>query len=218
VKRRTYLGTLATVTLAGCTGSRGGGGTTDDETSDQTTDQTSDQTTDEQTTTDGTTDAGVGFPYHLDNVQTDDSPVEDVTIGVTVTENLSRDQPARLEVAFTNDADEARTFSFGSLVPWDTVLGKNAEGQGTLLLAPDDGVVPEEPSDDCWQATDGIALPAVMREETLDPGETVTGEFHVLAAHDSDECHPIGTYRFEDENYLDEGWGFSVDVGAIVEN
>lgn len=211
MKRRTYLGTLAAVTFAGCTGSRGGSDTTTD-------DETTDQTTDKQTTTDGTTDAGAGFPYHLDNVQTDDPPVEDVTIDVTETKYFSVDQPARLEVAFTNDANEARTFTFGSLVPWDTILGENVDGPGRLLLAPGDGVVPEEPSDDCWQATDGVALPSVMRDETVDPGETVTGEFHVLAAHDSEECHPIGTYRFEDENYLDEGWGFSVDVGVIVEN
>lgn len=202
------------MTLAGCTGSRGGTPATTDE---ELPDQTTDQPTDEQTTTYGETEAGPGFPYHLDNVQTDDPQVADVTIDVTVTEHFSVDQPARLEVAFTNDAEDARTFAFGSLVPWDTILGEKVDGPEELLLAPGDSVVPDEPTADCWQATDGVALPAVMQEETLEPSETVTGEFHVLAAHDSGECHPIGTYRFENENYLDDGWGFSVDVGVFVE-
>lgn len=211
MKRRSYLGTLAAVTLAGCTGSRAGSGAT-------TSDGTTDQTTDEPTTDGGTTADGTGFPYHLANVQTGDPPAANVTVEASVTRQFSMDQPARLEVAFTNDADESRTFMFGSLVPWDTILGENVDGPGTLLLAPTDGVVPDEPTDDCWRATDGVALPAVMQEEKLEPNETVTGEFHVLAAHDSEECHPPGTYRFEDENYLDDGWWFEVDVLPIVAN
>ncbi|WP_353634023.1 hypothetical protein ABSL23_12940 [Halobacterium sp. NMX12-1] len=190
MNRRTYLGTLAAAALAGCTGAPAGD--TPDDTSD--------------------------FPYTLTNVQTDDPPVENATIDVTVTAQFTTDHPARLEVAFTNDADDARTFTFGSLVPWDAIRGTREDGDATLLLSPDAGVTPEEPSDDCWQATDGVALPAVMREETLDPGETASREFRVLAAHDSEECHPTGTYRFEDDNYLGEGWRFSLNVVSEVEN
>jgi len=46
-----------------------------------------------------------------------------------------------------------------------------------------------------------------MRTETLDPGGTVAADFNVLAAHDSHDCIQTGSYRFEDGNYLDEGWG-----------
>ncbi|MCD2203489.1 hypothetical protein [Halobacterium sp. KA-6] len=184
--RRTYLATLATTALAGCVSA---------------------PASDNPTT--GTTS---GFPYTLTNVQTDDPPVENVTIDVTVTADFTTDHPARLEVAFTNDADDTQTFAFGSLVPWDAIRGTHEDNEAALLLSPNAGVTPDEPSDDCWQATDGVALPAVMYEETLDPDETVSREFRVLAAHDSQNCHPTGTYRFEDSNYLGEGWGFSVDV------
>ncbi|MCG1003434.1 MULTISPECIES: hypothetical protein [Halobacterium] len=186
--RRTYLGALAATALAGCTSAPA-------DSAD-----------------------GSGFPYALVNVQTDDPPVADATVEVSVTENFSTDHPARLDVAFTNDGDESRTFVFGSLVPWDAIRGGHEDGDATLLLSPNAGVTPDEPSDDCWQATDGVALPAVMREATLDPGETVSREFSVLAAHDSQQCHPTGTYRFEDSNYLGSGWGFSVDVVSVVEN
>lgn len=184
--RRTYLGTLAAAALAGCVGAPAS-----------------------NEPVDGTTS---GFPYTLTNVQTDAPPVQNVTIDVTVTADFTTDHPARLEVAFTNDGDDARTFAFGSLVPWDAIRGTHDDGSATLLLSPDAGVTPEEPSDGCWQATDGVVLSAVMREETLDPGETASREFRVLAAYDSQNCHPTGTYRFEDGNYLGEGWGFSVDV------
>jgi hypothetical protein len=186
--RRTYLATLATTALAGCVGAPAS-----------------------DSPADGTTN---GFPYTLTNVQTDDPPVENVTIDVTVTADFTTDHPARLEVAFTNDADDTQTFAFGSLVPWDAIRGTHEDNEAALLLSPNAGVTPDEPSDDCWQATDGVALPAVMYEETLDPDETVSREFRVLAAHDSQNCHPTGTYRFEDSNYLGEGWGFSVDVAA----
>jgi hypothetical protein len=185
VNRRTYLGALAAVGLAGCTSAPAD-------------------------STDGTS----GFPYTLANARADDPPVEDVTVDVTVTADFTADHPARLEVAFTNDADETRTFTFGSLVPWDAIRGAHEDGDATLLLSPDAGVAPDEPTGDCWQATDGVVLAAVMREEALDPGETASREYRVLAAHDSQNCHPTGTYRFGDSNYLGREWGFSVDVVA----
>jgi len=41
-----------------------------------------------------------------------------------------------LRVAFTNEADEAREFAFGSLVPWDGLLGQHEDGTSSLLLSP----------------------------------------------------------------------------------
>jgi hypothetical protein len=207
MKRRAFLGTIAATTFAGCSGYVGGG-----------VDDGGGTTTGNTTTTGETTTAGDGmFNYQLDDVRTDDQPVEKVTIDVTVEQNFTMDHPAVLRIAFTNTADEAREFGFGSLVPWDGLWGEHQDGTSSLLLAPGDSVVPEAPDDDCWQATDGIALPAVVRTETLDPGETVTGEFNVLATHGSEACLQTGSYRFGDENYLNEGWGFDVVVGAIVE-
>ena len=211
MKRRALLGTLATTAFAGCTGYVGGSVDDTSTTTDETT--TNETTTNETTTTDG----GETFPYQLDSVQTDDPPVENVTIDVTVERSFTTDHPATLRVAFTNTADEAREFAFGSLVPWDGIRGDHQDGTSSLLLAPGDNVVPDTPDEDCWQATDGLALPAVMRTATLDPDETVSTEFNVLATHDSQNCIQPGSYRFEKENYLDEGWGFSVEVAATAE-
>lgn len=185
MNRRSYLGALAAAALAGCTGAPAGG----DETAS-------------------------GFPYTLASAEADDPPVENVSIEVSVVADFAADHPARLRVAFTNDADDARTFTFGSLVPWDALRGTSEGENATLLLSPDAGVTPDGPTGDCWRATDGVVLPAVMREQTLDPGETASREFGVLAAHDSQRCHPAGTYRFEDSNYLGEPWGFDVTVAV----
>lgn len=120
------------------------------------------------------------------------------------------------EVALTNDDEAARTFVFGFLVPWDGLWGAHWSSDASLLMAPSDSVVPDGPTDDCWPATSGAALPAVMRGETVDHGETVTGELAGLAAHDTDHCHPHGTYRFGDTSYLENDWWFDVDVVPVT--
>jgi hypothetical protein len=206
MRRRAFLAAVGATAVAGCTGVTGS-----EEPNDP---QTTDPETTDPTTTDDSSDY---FSYRLDDVETAAPPAEDVSVDVSIVENFTQDHPATLRVAFTNEADEERTFEFGSLVPWDTIRGQRDEGPGILLLDPNAGVAPDEPTDNCWRATDKVALPAVMRSKTLAAGETVSREFAVLAAHDSETCHEQGTYRFEDENYLDEGFWFEVTVVPIVE-
>lgn len=196
MRRRAFLTAVTATAVAGCTGVSG------DDTPDdrQTTDQSSDY-----------------FGYHLDDVETADPPVDEVSIDVSIVENFTQDHPATLRVAFTNEADEERTFQFGSLVPWDSIRGQREDAPGVLLLDPNAGVAPDEPSGDCWRATDNVALPAVMRSKTLSAGETVSREFAVLAAHDSETCHEQGTYRFEDQGYLKEGFWFEFSIVPVVE-
>lgn len=203
MKRRAFLAGLGATAFAGCTGRVANSGQV------ETTSTTTQSTTTEPNPGD--------FGYMLDDVRTADPPAENVTIDVTITQQFSENHPAKLRVAFTNEADGERTFQFGSLVPWDSIWGQRQEGDGELLLDPDAGVAPEEPSDNCWRATDGVALPAVMRSKTLAAGETVAREFTVLAAHDSETCHEQGTYRFEDQGYLKERFWFEIGIVPIVE-
>jgi hypothetical protein len=201
MRRRAFLAAVTATAVAGCTGVTGSETPEDPQTTDQ-------ETTDR---------FGNYFGYNLDDVETAEPPADDVSVDVSIVENFTQDHPATLRLAFTNDADEERTFEFGSLVPWDTIRGQREDGPGVLLLDPNAGVAPDEPSDNCWRATDNVALPAVMRSKTLGAGETVSREFAVLAAHDSETCHEQGTYRFDDENYLDDGFWFEVSVVPIVE-
>lgn len=203
MKRRAFLGAVAATAVAGCTGVTGDDGT--------------DSTSGDGTTRTTTDRFGNYFGYNLDDVETADPPADDLSVDVSIVENFTPDHPATLRVAFTNEADEERTFQFGSLVPWDALWGSREEGPGELLLDPNAGVAPDEPGDDCWRATDNVALPAVMRSKTLESGETVSREFSVLATHDSETCHEQGTYRFEDEGYLQHGFWFEVSVIPIVE-
>jgi hypothetical protein len=204
MRRRAFLGAVAATAFAGCTGVTG---------DDQPATELGSQTTDQETTDR----FGSVFGYQLDDVETANPPAEDVSVDVSIVENFTHDHPATLRVAFTNEADRERTFQFGSLVPWDALWGSREEAAGELLLDPNAGVAPDEPSDDCWRATDNVALPAVMHSKTIGAGETVSREFAVLGAHDSETCHEQGTYRFEDEKYLDDGFWFEVSVVPIVE-
>lgn len=215
MKRRAFLGTLGTAMLGGCIGVFG-----------DRSDEGREPTADDSTTTSGGTTADGDTTTESDDrdwllslpevAETDPAPVENVEVDVTVTTGPRPDHPARLEFAFTNTADRQREFQFGSLVPWDGLRGDYLDGEGELLLAPGNEVVPDERDEDrCWRATDAIALPMVMRTAEIDAGETVSREFAVLATHDSETCPAPGDYRFEDDNYLGESWGFTLRVGGV---
>lgn len=213
MKRRAFIGTAAAAAFAGCTGVGGNSAGEPTEANPTTDGTTTDNTTTDETTTTIPGEDEEAF-YALEVIETDPAPAEDVEMNVAVTESFTSEHPAELRVEFTNTADEQRKFQFGSLVPWDAIWGDAVGGSGRLLLAPGDGVAPDEPEDQCWRAMDGLALPAVMRSETLDAGETASQEFHVLATKDSETCHEPGDYRFRDDGYLESGWGFTVTVGG----
>ncbi|MFC3476852.1 hypothetical protein [Halobacterium litoreum] len=205
MKRRAFVGVLATTAFAGCAGVAGN---SDDEPS-----PSDDTTTEDDETTTPTEREGDGpeSGYDITDVETDDVSLDGVSIEVSVAEQATTDRPASLRVAFTNEGDEPREFQFGSLVPWDALWG-DADTGGELFLAPDDGVVPEESPDGCWQATDGVALASVVRSAELDAGETVSRTFAVLAPHEGDACVETGTYRFEGGIRAAPDWGFDVEV------
>ncbi|MFB6071663.1 MAG: hypothetical protein ABEJ88_01710 [Halobacterium sp.] len=218
MKRRAFLGTAATAAFAGCGGVLGR--VTDQSTTESPRTTTDDDSTGGSETTNGsgstTDDRGAGVEHVLSRVHGPPLSVENAAVDVTVTRKFTDDHPASLAVAFTNEADEARTFQFGSLLPWDALRGPAVDGDGVLLLSPGAGVVPDSPDGGCWRATSGVALPMVVRTPTLDPGETVSRTFDVLAAHDSPSCLEPGTYRFSDANYLESGWWFEVELTGVV--
>lgn len=139
---------------------------------------------------------------------------------------------ARIEIGFTNDAETARTFEFGSLAPFSDVRGT---GPTSLLLIPNvsgigvvdengDGdtvLIPDEPGKNCWQAEDGLVLPEVLVTPTVEPGETLRESYDVVAAANASGCLPSGDYRFAQrvDEVIGEGeteplsrWGFSLSI------
>lgn len=164
-------------------------------------------------------------------VKADESPPDErVNWGVTVEEQFSMSTPARIEIRFTNEAGEPRTFEFGSVGPFSEVRGSGPTG--LLLIPNDDGIsvgdengdgefvlVPDEPGDNCWQAEDRLILPDVLWSPTLGPGETLSETYDVVAPHDASGCLPSGEYRFsqrlrevtgESRTEKLSQWGFSL--------
>lgn len=140
--------------------------------------------------------------------------------------------PARIEIRFANEADERRTFGFGSVAPFWELRGS---GPTSLMLIPDaaefsvvdengDGefvLVPDDPGENCWQAEDELILTDEVRRLAVGPGATLSETYDVVAAPDASGCLPSGSYRFsqrldevvgENETEPLDRWGFSLEV------
>jgi hypothetical protein len=135
-----------------------------------------------------------------------------VSIGATLVEEATEDHPARIRVRLTNDAESQRTFRFGSSPPLSTYVSDRSGEDATLVLVPDDTsnvsiedrnddstfrLVPDQPTDGCWQVVDRIVGQDILQSRTVESGGSVTETFTVLAGADNDPCVPADDYRFE---------------------
>lgn len=218
MKRRTFLesvgalGVVGSTVLAGCTGADGDGGAGNETTSDTTSGR---GTTDGDTTTEGS------FPTRVAAVEPHTvTDALDASVSVRLTQNFSKTAPAELAVEVTNDTGSAQTYQFGPVVPWSAVWAKHASADATLVAVPGPvsetrggGIVPEAPTDGCWQAEDGLVLPEYLQRKELAAGETVRHRYTLVGQHDDAACLPAGTYRITDDDFLGRAaWGFDVRV------
>ncbi|MFC7165665.1 hypothetical protein [Halospeciosus flavus] len=218
MKRRTFLesvgalGVVGSTVLAGCTGADGDGGAGNGTNSDTT---TSGDPADGDTTTTGP------FPTRVVAVEPDTvTDALDASVSVRLTQNFSETAPAELAVEVTNDTGSAQTYQFGPVVPWSAIWAKHASADATLVAVPGpatetqgSGIVPEAPTDGCWQAADGLVLPEYLQRKELAAGASVRHRYTLVGQHDDAACLPAGTYRFADGDFLGRAaWGFDVQV------
>lgn len=154
-----------------------------------------------------------------------------VSIDASLVERSTEEHPARIRVRLTNDAESQRTLRFGSSPPLSTYVSKAGDEGAKLVLVPgdtskvsardsnDDGtfrLVPERPTDGCWQAEDDIIGQDILQSRTLEPGGSVTETYTVLAGADNDPCLPADEYRFEGSFEAESerfGWSLVVSAG-----
>lgn len=144
----------------------------------------------------------------------------DVTFTGEVIQQLSDENPPRIELRFTNDGPE-RKMAFGPVAPF-TGLGDEDE---TLVLIPDtrepleawdpdvpDTFVPESRKDGCWRTLHTPARRPYFENTVLDTGEQRIEQYTLLAQADAESCFPSGTYRFENKFKIKEIHTLSLDV------
>lgn len=237
ISRRRMLvcttGTLLPGLLAGCTSSVNEGG----QESSSTTTHDPGSTTEERSRVEcdrpPAPDAGPpdpGFPT-LDASADRVPEEEDAGLQVDVTRQFTSTAPAEIRITFQNLDDEELVHAFGAVPPFSTPRGEHEEADASLMLVPETRtytgvidrdrdsefvVVPETPTDRCWQAPDELIVNDIPIERELGPCETVEERYRVLAAPDSDACLAPGTYRFQNDYYFGEGsgWGFDLVVSS----
>lgn len=159
-----------------------------------------------------------------------------VDIDVSTNSHFSETHPGRFRIRFTNRAESAREFRFGAVPPYTQFVGRHVEGDSRLVIVPDSReniesaepleetpddetetatrfrLVPTEPINSCWYAGGVVASTADTKVRTLQPEESISEKYTILAHPLNEHCLRSGEYRFEKERYFGEDgpWGFSL--------
>jgi hypothetical protein len=139
-------------------------------------------------------------------------------VSMNVTEQFSLDQPAQITITVQNKSMSARQFKFGSTPPFSSYVGRRTEGESKLLLIPKEWESSGRLEEKCWKY--GGKYPRGNDAKTIElgPEETITTEYALFSHSENQNCIPLGTYRFEQDNYVENmAWGFNVEFINIGE-
>lgn len=151
--------------------------------------------------------------------ETTQSPDEGETglgrVGLSATTNVVRpatdESPATISIAVTNETETTQTYRFGGGRPISDFVGTRAGSDDKILLVPEDmdgisivdrndddalEVIPEMRDGKCWTAIDRIISEELLQKVSLEPGESLSGQYRVLSY---DGCASRGTYTFEND-------------------
>lgn len=184
--RRQYLTGLSMGILSGCTGQKIGR-------NDDSTKMT-------------------GSMYKMGVVQESRDSIEFQTDIVRI---QSPKTPAKINLEVTNNSDTPQSLSFGPVVPFSNLLGEKQDGDGQIVLVPDnrsnlswvrpseEDFVPNEQVDGCWKVQGQLVMKDVRNSRTLGPGEGVSEDYTVLLSHDS-KCNLSGKFTFSNTIVADD--------------
>ncbi|WP_137285171.1 hypothetical protein [Halorussus salinisoli] len=165
--------------------------------------------------------------YPTLRVSNEEVPADFADVSATVVRQFGHDAPAEIRIGFTNTTDAEREFSFSASPPFSGLAGRHDDRDAFALLVPLESevhvaaaieglpapteVIPDRPTDGCWQAKANLSADPVSVSRRLAPGETLAETYALLAAPVGEEPCPLsGEYRFESNSYFEERlWGFS---------
>lgn len=119
-------------------------------------------------------------------------------------EASAENSPPRVAVELTNAADHDVVVSGGATAPFTTYRSTEDDlaavpADRQYVSSEDrDGLIPES-RDGCWRVRSNILIAAIGIQLGLDPGESATTEFSILAGLSTADCPRAGSYRFENE-------------------
>ncbi len=117
----------------------------------------------------------------------------------------SESSPPQFRVSLTNEGEQAVTVGYGQSLMFTAGSTQQPEGLIVVPAADDIHNQPTGPMDGCWQFEESqeVTVNAVLRGETLAPGESATATFSLYNEADSETCYPPGEYTFQDVVRLD---------------
>ncbi|NGM70879.1 hypothetical protein G6M89_18045 [Natronolimnobius sp. AArcel1] len=148
-----------------------------------------------------------------------DTPAEGVHLDIEIRHEFTADHPAQIRVIIGNNAPTERTFAYG---PRPLSHGEHSDRDARLLNDWESLEHYSSPDPDgCWQAEAAIGGEPMEERVELDPGETVTEEYVLVAPHEADPCLPHGVYLFSSSlDVIEDGesvaqpslnWGICLD-------
>lgn len=164
-------------------------------------------------------------------LESDPVPGEwNVEIDVTISNQFSSEDPARLRISLTNTAGHGREYWLGRLTPFMNIVGEHRSNDARILLYPvhpHPGVdtyhgeeapaaIPSRPVDGCWRAKDYISIDLGPQKVTLSPQEEIGETYAVLDHPDNSNCLAEGEYRFDDSTITPtaDEWGFTLSIST----
>lgn len=151
-----------------------------------------------------------------------------VSITVEVVKQFSSSSPAELRIEFTNDAQSKREFDFGSVAPFEAMVGDSDSGHQIHAIPNDDeagagpypAVVPQSPIEGCWKLADTYDTETFGLLWPADSEATTTMTYALLDYLDTENCLLEGEYRFDgewgerfpDDEWVAYSWGFTVEL------
>lgn len=134
-----------------------------------------------------------------------DSPLFSPT--VEVVRPFSNAQPALLRLGVTNEDTARRTYLAGVLKPFADVQNdagdeywmflNPADERGLLHDSEDSPIIPSEFDGRCWRINPRWGASQILEGFRLESVDSITNEYMVLAAPDTEECPPPDDYHFE---------------------
>lgn len=144
----------------------------------------------------------------------------DVSIEAEFVSQPTDEEPARLQIQFTNKAESERQFHFGPSPPLSTYINGRGEIEELVIIPKDMSkisirdrnddndfrLIPEESEDGCWRVEDQIIGEDILITQSIKSGDSITEAYTVLAGTDNDPCISAGQYQFEGSFEIEGEW------------
>lgn len=172
-------------------------------------------------------DDGFSAPQFAVDPLAENEPAADPPLSLSVSVDQREDEPSRLDLALTNESEEAHTLTFEGFVPFPDPFGVHTSEDDRLVLVPgEDTPTPraeeyvtgqQRRSGSYFAPLEPVEPPETEHSIDLGPGDSVGGTHYVLAEPAPDEERPWTDFPAPKEYYFESEVGVpTADATATV--